>query len=163
MCIVSPVECLVILVEKATKVNSERNLGFKAGDRLSINGESSGNSSVLTRRDFVGEFNLLRDGKRAFLKRTFQVNLLNLLTEVKSLSEQANVTISDIDINISAIGNCAMEGTSCLNSQVSALLGWVGGNVDVVNSQELWNMVITKQNRAFTWNGLGLDGGIFAG
>lgn len=72
------------------------------------------------RRDLLGQFDLLNDGKLSLLDRALEIDILDLLAEVERLVDELDKAVFDHQLYVRALRNCLLDCSSSFDGQVRA-------------------------------------------
>lgn len=138
-------------IEKAKAIlPAKNNLGGQAGDVLTILGKDIGVDSVFAlwimlarvrivrcqgkrayRWDLLREVDRLGDGDNALLNRALEVDVLDLLAQVRLGVHQPDQTILDLEIDVCALLDGLVDGSDSLDNQLGATVSFVSTCVSI--------------------------------
>ena len=98
-------------------VSVELNGRSQACDLLAILAGDVCENGVLSRRDLLGELDVLGQGGLALLDRAFEVDVLDLGAEVGVLSDDGDQAVLDLQVHLGAIFDVFREVTASGNAE----------------------------------------------
>jgi len=128
----------ILKIEKTKAVlTAKDNLGSQAGDMLAILGKDIGVDGVFARWDLLGEVDRLGDRDNALLNRTLEVDVLDLLAQVRLGVHQPDQTILDLKVDVCALVDGLVDGSDSLDNQLGASFWGIRAQVDALDADDI--------------------------
>lgn len=128
---------LKLQAEEALGVARENDLSGQASDGDVIGGVNVSKDSVLAGGDLVRKLDGLSDGENTLLDGALEVNVLDLLTQVRLGADKANEAVLDLEENVCALLNVLLDGAGSLDDELLASLRRVGREVYAVDCDDV--------------------------
>lgn len=87
----------------------EHHRGSQAGNVLVILAVDVGVDRVLAGRDLLGQVDRLDDGDVALLDRALEVDVLDLLAQVRRRADQPDVPVLDLEVDVGAVDDGLLD------------------------------------------------------